>query len=145
MESDTAVIESESAESAESAVRRGQNWFVTLLWFIFVGSWLSALWSLIAWLCLISVVGVSLGHIMLNRLPQLAVLQPPLRLPTDPQPAQRFWLWRAVYFVVVGWWLSFLWLLTAWLCSLTLIGLPLAIGLWNRTPAITTLARYGED
>jgi hypothetical protein len=30
----------------------------------------------------------------------------------------------------------------AWLCAGTLIGLPLAIWLWNRLPAVTTLRRF---
>ena len=44
---------------------------------------------------------------------------------------------------IMLWWTDWrLFLSVAWLASLTLIGLPLAIALWNRAPAITSLARY---
>lgn len=49
---------------------------------------------------------------------------------------------RAIWFLLVGWWLSALCLTLAWGASVTLIGLPVAIWLYNRIPAITTLARY---
>jgi uncharacterized membrane protein YccF (DUF307 family) len=55
---------------------------------------------------------------------------------------QRPFLLRALYFLLVGWWLSLLWLTLAWFASITLIGIPLAIWLYNRVPAITTLRRY---
>jgi uncharacterized membrane protein YccF (DUF307 family) len=58
---------------------------------------------------------------------------------SHPQPA--FWK-RALYFIFVGWWLSGLWIVVAWLLSVTILGLPLAIMMYNRLPAITTLHRY---
>ena len=137
------VATAENVEAVTLAgVRHGPNWFITLLWFIFVGSWLSALWSFGAWLLIISVIGMPLGNAMLNHLPHVAALQPPLRPEGIERPGPVFWLWRALYFVLVGWWLSLVWLSVAWAVSLTLIGLPLAVAMWNRTPAITTLARY---
>lgn len=136
----------EQAEGEETATlvgeRGGPSWFITLLWYIFVGSWLSALWSLGAWLLSLTLIGLPLGNAMLNRLPRFAALQPLLWTENTDSPPQAFWLWRVAYFVFVGWWLSFVWLSVAWLASLTLLGLPLAIALWNRAPAITTLARY---
>lgn len=127
---------------AREATRQGPNWFITLLWFVFVGSWLSALWSIVAWALMVSVIGLPLGLIMLNRLPQIATLRPPLRLRDGARVPQLFWLWRAAYFLLVGWWLSFIWMTLAWTASATLVGIPLGIYLWNRVPAVTTLARY---
>ena len=66
---------------------------------------------------------------MVTRISEAAVTQRPL------------WM-RGLYFAGVGWWLSFLWLVAAWLFSITLIGLPLAIWMYNRVPAVTTLKRY---
>ncbi len=57
----------------------------------------------------------------------------------SPQP---FWLWRTLYFVLIGWWVSFVWMSLAWAFSATLVGIPVAIWMWNRVPCITTLARY---
>jgi uncharacterized membrane protein YccF (DUF307 family) len=55
---------------------------------------------------------------------------------------QHPFLLRALYFVLIGWWLSGLWLAVAWAASVSLIGIPLAIFMYNRVPAITTLRRY---
>jgi uncharacterized membrane protein YccF (DUF307 family) len=41
----------------------------------------------------------------------------------------------------VGWWLSALWLTVAWALSASIIGLPFAFWMFNRVPAIITLAR----
>jgi uncharacterized membrane protein YccF (DUF307 family) len=48
---------------------------------------------------------------------------------------------RALYFVLIGWWLSLVWAVLAWGLSLTIIGLPFAIWMFNRLPALTTLMR----
>jgi hypothetical protein len=50
---------------------------------------------------------------------------------------------RALYFVLVGWWFSALWLLTAWsLLGITFsVALPLAFWMFNRVGAVTTLRR----
>lgn len=129
--------------------RRQPGCLITLLWFLLVGWWASALWAIIAWALIVSIVGMPLGLIMLNRLPLIATL----RQPADAYVArgdrvavthvqQPPFLLRALWFVLVGWWLSAVCLIIAWLASSILIGIPVAIWLYNRIPAITTLARY---
>jgi hypothetical protein len=132
----------------------GPGCLVRALYFVFVGLWLGAAWTGVAWFLLITVVGLPLGLLMLNRIPQVMTLKP-IRTATQVtttggvvvvsqgQVAQQpFWL-RAVYFVLVGWWLSGFWLLFAWgLIGVTFgLGLPLAFWMFDRTPAIVTLAR----
>lgn len=61
-----------------------------------------------------------------------------------PGPAaQRSFLVRAPYFLLVGWWASLIWLVLAYVLILGTagLGLPLAFWIVNRVPAITTLAR----
>ena len=110
---------------------QGPGCLIRILYFIFVGLWL------------------------LNRLPQLMTLKPvqtqarvtvvdgrvvyrETNLPAHP------FLLRAVYFILIGWWFSALWLVLAWLITgLSLgLGLPLAFWMFDQVPAITTLARY---
>jgi len=127
---------------------------VRALYFCVIGLWLGMFWTGIAWLLLVSIIGLPLGIWMLNRIPQIMTLRP-VRTQTQVMSignvmvAQQgeyaqypFWL-RAVYFVVVGWWLSFLWLLAAWaLVGVSFgLGLPLAFWMFDRVPAIVTLAR----
>ena len=48
---------------------------------------------------------------------------------------------RAIYFVLIGWWLSLLWSNLAWFLCLTIVGLPVGIPMFNYLPAVTTLMR----
>ncbi|MXW25052.1 MAG: YccF domain-containing protein [Dehalococcoidia bacterium] len=54
----------------------------------------------------------------------------------SPQPNT---LIRAIWFVLVGWWLSGLATLLATLLQLTIVGIPAAVYIINRIPQITTL------
>ena len=46
---------------------------------------------------------------------------------------------RAIWYILVGWWLSGLAIGLGWLLAVTIIGLPLAFMIFNRIPAIMTL------
>ena len=135
-------------------VNQGPGCLVRGLYFIFVGSWLGAIWMLIAWILNVTIIGLPFGLAMLNRLPQIMTLRPvrtTVRVTTQngttyvnqvPLP-QRPFLGRAFYFILIGWWFSLVWLILAWLIAgLTLgLGLPIAFWMFDRVPEITTLAR----
>lgn len=130
----------------------GPGCLVRGLYFLFVGWWLSQVWIWVAWVLNLTVLGLPLGLMMLNRLPQVVTLKPPRAQAQvtiqhgavvigQAQLAQRpFWL-RAIYFALLGWWLSLAWVQIAWLATLSVVGLPLAFWMFDRVPAITTLAR----
>jgi uncharacterized membrane protein YccF (DUF307 family) len=123
-----------------------------IIYFFLFGWWAAGVWINVAWFLNAIILGLPLGLWMLNRVPQVLTLRPfkqlvvttatesgtTLRAGSLPQ---RSWLARAFYFVLIGWWLSFLWSNVAWAISLTVIGLPLAIWMFNRLPGITTLMR----
>ncbi len=132
---------------------KGHGCLVTLLWFVFIGSWLSGLWIAIAWLMVALIITMPIGLMMINKVPLIATLKEPTQeynvvtqgLATRIQQgslAQSPFILRMLYFLFIGWWFSAIWLLIAWLASVTLIGLPLAIWMYNRVPAITTLKKY---
>lgn len=52
------------------------------------------------------------------------------------------WLLRGLWFILVGWWASAAWMVAAWIIQLTVVGLPLALLMFNRTPFIASLYRY---
>jgi uncharacterized membrane protein YccF (DUF307 family) len=62
----------------------------------------------------------------------------------DPSAAhgQRSLALRALYFVLVGWWLGWLWANVASFLAVTVIGLPLAIPMFDRLPYVTSLCRF---
>ncbi len=132
----------------------GPNLLVRALWFLFIGLWLGALSTVLAWLLNLTIIGLPLGLMILNRLPRIMTLKPtPLRLQVSVQngvtiiqqtrPMQRPLAVRALYFLLIGCWGSALWLLAAWLLvGATLgLGLPLAFWMFDRVPFVTTLSR----
>jgi uncharacterized membrane protein YccF (DUF307 family) len=126
-----------------------------VVWFLGIGLWLGMLTTLVAWALIVSVLGLPVGVMLLNRLPTIMTLRS-RRQPTriEPyaggyalqvgSPPQHPLLMRGIYFLTVGWWLSALWLLAAWgIAGLTFgLGLPLAFWMFNRVGAVTTLVRH---
>lgn len=132
----------------------GPGCLVRGLYFIFIGLWLGAIWVVAAWLLNVTIIGLPLGLAMINRLPQIMTLQPERRetaveyhngVPVVHERTlrQHPFLLRALYFLVIGWWLSLVWMILAWLISgITLgLGLPLSFWMFDRVPGLTTLAR----
>jgi hypothetical protein len=110
--------------------------------------------SAAAWLIGLTVIGLPLTFWIFNRIPTVLTLRPRRLAPTTVtadgaqvtvvqssirQPA--FWK-RALYFVFVGWWFSAFWIVIAWLLAVLIVTLPLAVMMYNRLPAVTTLHRY---
>jgi uncharacterized membrane protein YccF (DUF307 family) len=126
---------------------------ISVLWFIFIGSWLSFFWILIAWALTVLIVTMPIGIAMMHRVPRIATLRAPSReylVATEGtatriqeiRTPQRPFIIRAIYFVLIGWWLSFVWVIVAWATTATIVLLPLSIWMMNRIPAVTTLQRY---
>lgn len=52
---------------------------------------------------------------------------------------------RAIWFVVVGWWLTGVLLTAAWLLNLTVVGIPVGIKFINWVPKALTLKNTDRD
>jgi uncharacterized membrane protein YccF (DUF307 family) len=117
-----------------------------LLWFAFIGWWLGLLWVVLAWLMCVSVIGSPLGIAMLNRVPQIIALRgrrlvqiiPYVGVRSVPQINP---LIRIVYFLLIGIWLSALWMIVAYALCLTIIGLPLGFWMFDAVPTVVSLKR----
>src|SRR6266496_2263918 len=117
----------------------GASLLVRAIYFIVIGWWLSGIWAAIAWLLSVS----------LNRLPLVVTLKPsPRNLMVTPSGQllemnvrQRPFLLRAIYFLLIGWWFSALWIIVAWALHASIIGMLLGFWMFNRVPAVITLAR----
>jgi uncharacterized membrane protein YccF (DUF307 family) len=111
------------------------------LWFVFVGLWVGQLWLILAWLLNLTVIGLPLGMWMLNRMPQVMTLRAaPSRPSPVPTSSSASLIVRVVYFVLIGWWVSFLWMQFAWLAAVMVIGLPLSFQMFERVGTVMTLA-----
>jgi uncharacterized membrane protein YccF (DUF307 family) len=133
-------------------VAQNGNLLLTLLlrmvWFFMIGWWLGLVWTIVAWLFNLTLIGLPVGLLMLNAIPQIMTLAPRRGVRVvgardgveiRPRVEQPFLL-RAIWFVVVGWWASLLWMLAAWAFSASILLLPIAFWMFNRVPTITTLA-----
>ena len=133
--------------------RSGPNMFLRIIWYVFIGWWLSGWLMFAAGVCVASVILLPVGLALVNRLPTVLTLRPTTQrtvatMTANGQVAYQvagaaqhpLWL-RALYFLCVGWWLCLLVMGVAYLVSLTIIGLPVAIMMLNRLPAATTLRR----
>jgi uncharacterized membrane protein YccF (DUF307 family) len=133
--------------------RQSPNLFLRILYFIFIGWWLSGLWISLAWFFIVLIITMPLGFMMINSVPLIVSLkalsseyvmaiQGSIARIKEVRKVQLPWILRALYFILVGWWLSGLWMGLAWLVCLTIIGIPLTIWMYDRVPAVTTLRRY---
>jgi len=129
---------------------------VRALWFLFFGVWLGLFATIIGWVLCVLVITLPLGLLILNRLPQIMTLRPPSRstqvtyangvtmITTNVGSPQLPFLLRAVYFTFIGWWLTALWLVLAWVfvaATPITLGMSLvpAFMMFNRVPQVLTL------
>lgn len=131
----------------------GPPFAARVIYFLFVGWWLTYLWVFVAWAFNLTIIGLPIGLTMLNLVPQVLTLEPVRRnyiaeytasgrlimhtvgVPQLSLPA------RALYFFLIGWWASLGWMMLAATLCATLFGLPLGIWMFHRSPTITTLRR----
>ena len=133
--------------------QRNPGCLVQLLWFALVGWWAGQIWVAIAWALMVTVIGIPLGVAMLNRVPEVIALRNPLATATvtrvdgdtvvtrSTDVPQRNLLLRALYFLLIGWWLSALWIETAYALCISIIGLPIGLWMYDRVPALLSLRR----
>ncbi len=133
--------------------RKSPGCLLQILWFAFIGVWLGQAWMIAAWLLMVSIIGIPFGIAMLNMLPKVIALREPderTRVTIRPDgsiarraadPDQAPFLLRAVYFLLVGWWLSAIWMEAAYAVTLTVIGLPIGFWMFDRVPQVVSLKR----
>ena len=128
------------------------NIVLRVVWFIFIGWWLS-FWAItVANLVTWTIIGIPLRIWIINRIPQVVTLKSSRKLQVSEQQAGvtvvgygdreqiKFWV-RAVYFTFVGWWASALWLYLAWIFCIFLITLPIAFWMFGQVGKLQTLRR----
>lgn len=135
------------ASSSPSVLVRG-------VYFILIGWWASGIWLGFAWFFIVTIIGMPIGIKMINVVPKIVslksrTLQTDLsedadgnRTVTESTRDQHSLIVRAVYFLLIGWWASGVWMGVAWLVSITIIGLPVAVWMYDRLPFVVSLYKY---
>lgn len=151
--SSTPVINDRPTPSDIRVNQSQPSLILSIIWFLVIGWWASAIWIHVAWVLNVLIITMPIGLVMLNMVPRVATLREPSReyQVTSDRTGSRFhavsvqqhaFFLRAIYFLVIGWWLSLLWVYGASALAATIIGLPVAFWMYNRVPALTTLRRY---
>jgi uncharacterized membrane protein YccF (DUF307 family) len=140
-------------QSVVIETKRNPGCLLQLLWFAFIGIWLGQVWMIAAWVLMVTIIGIPLGVAMLNMLPKIYALREPVHQVrivrrmdgslTEQEIArpQINILLRAIYFLLIGWWFSALWMEAAYLLCTTVIGLPLGFWMFDRIPAVLSMKR----
>jgi uncharacterized membrane protein YccF (DUF307 family) len=131
----------------------GPSFLARALWFIFVGWWLGLIWLHIGYALCVTGIFLPVGLLMLNRLPAVLTLRSSREQTTvvmygngmtmvrTREPQQVDFLLRAVYFLLVGWWLGYVWALVGYVLCFTIVLMPIGILMLNRLPTALTLRR----
>ena len=125
---------------------------VQLLWFALIGWWVGEIWIAVAWFLMVTVIGAPLAITMLNMVPQVIALRGnrtaievsqigSLVVNKETNVPQRNILFRGLYFVLIGWWVSALWMEAAYALCLSIIGLPIGFWMFDQVPGLLTLRR----
>jgi len=133
---------------------QGPSLLVRAVYFVLIGWWASGIWLGVAWLLNVTIILMPLGIKMINYVPKVVSLKDRTLETTAVTEAdgtvtvsqrgrdQHSLLVRAVYVVFVGWWVSGIWMSLAWAASITIIGLPLAVWMYDRLPYVVSLYKY---
>jgi uncharacterized membrane protein YccF (DUF307 family) len=122
---------------------------VQLLWFVLVGWWAGQLWIALAWFFAATVIGIPLAVKMFNKLPDIIALRGSEnftvsyygnRTVVRDMPQHNILL-RALWFVLVGWWLAGVWIEVAYVLCLTFILMPVGFWMFDRVPLVVSLRR----
>jgi len=133
--------------NAQVVAVRPPNLILRVIWLIVIGWWLTGILSAAAWALNATVIGLPLGLWIINRLPFMATLRPVesfYRIENGIVVSgveQRQFLIRAIYFLLIGWWLSGLWMAVAYAMLISIVGMPVAFWMYGRIGAVTTLFR----
>lgn len=124
-------------------IRKQPGCLMQLLYFVFIGWWVGALAVVLAYLLFLTVIGIPLGVMLINRIPYLLALREtePIVSFVGVQTQQRNFLLRALWFIVAGVWLTAVWLVVAYLFACTIIGMPIGFWMFDQAPALLTLHR----
>ena len=139
-------------EQTISTGRSGPHFALRILWYLFIGWWLTGISLAVGYVAGLTIIGLPLAFWIFNRTGTILTLRPRTQTTTitvsggvatvtREHQKQRSLLLRAIYFVLIGWWAALVWMIVAYFICLTIIGIPIGIMMLNRLPEIYTLHR----
>ncbi|WP_058366617.1 YccF domain-containing protein [Haloparvum sedimenti] len=132
----------------ENAARGGgdteRSLAVRAVWFLLVGWWATGIWLGVAWFLNVTIIGIPIGIKMINKVPKVLSLKERDLVDAEGGSGEQPYglAVRGVYFVFVGWWASGVWMSVAYLFTLSIVGLPVAVLMYNKLPFVVSLYEY---
>ena len=132
---------------------RNPNIILRFFWFILIGWWVGYIVAGFAFIFEATIIGLPLALYLFDRLPAIMTLRArssKLEVYEDSKgrlkskelhPQQHNLLLRIIYFLLIGSWLSFVWITVALVLTVTIIGTPLAFWMVDRIPYVGSLAK----
>jgi uncharacterized membrane protein YccF (DUF307 family) len=133
-------------------MRGGPGLVLRSIWFVFIGWWATGILLSVAYLFSLTVVLLPIAFVLFNVVPTVLTLRPRRTHVTTEMrdgvmhvshgnvPQRPFWM-RALWFLLVGWWISAFVIVLGYLLCLTVILIPVGVMVLNRIPEAMTLRR----
>lgn len=130
----------------------GPGLLLRAIWFIFIGWWATGILLTVAYVMSLTIILLPMAFVLFNVVPTVLTLRPrQTHITTETRDGvmyvsqgnvpQRQFLIRAIWFVLVGWWLSGLVILLGYALCLTVVLIPVGVMVLNRIPEAMTLRR----
>lgn len=129
------------SSSAQVIIRKQPGCLVQIIWFVLIGWWLGGIAVSVAYFFFATIIGIPVGIWLLNKLPYVLALRDtePTILDEAAAPQQFNIIIRALWFFLVGLWLTGIWLSVAYFFTATIIGMPIGFWMFDRTATVLTL------
>lgn len=135
-----------------NTMAKGHSLVTRVLWYCFVGWWLSAIFIVLGVVFTWSVILMPLGFWFINRIPKAQTLRERTRqfktefkdnsiIFTEGHRDQVPWFIRAPYALTIGAVAGLVWLTVAWIFGLLIVTFPLSVWMIDRAPAVMTLEK----
>lgn len=132
---------------------KSPNIILRFLWFIFIGTWIGYIVIGVAFILEATIIGIPLALFLFDRIPAIMTLKARRRKrevyedskgrleQRELRPRQHNLLLRILYFLLIGWWFTAVWIGIAAAVAVTIIGVPVAFWMVDRVPFVSSLAK----
>ncbi|MBF0410273.1 MAG: YccF domain-containing protein [Candidatus Riflebacteria bacterium] len=122
-----------------------------IVWFVFIGLPLGWTCIQIGWFLMLTIIGIPISLWLFGKIPMIMTLQLKVedRYKLNLRENEVFlnntdqysMLIRIPYFILIGWWFSYIWINLAYILTATVIGLPFGFWMFNRLPFVVFLTK----
>ncbi len=110
---------------------------LNIIWLVFAGVWLTIAWIIAGVLLCITIIGIPFG-IQAFKIAGYVIWPFGRAVVFDPDAGAASLIGNILWVILAGWWLALLCVVFGLLLCITIIGIPLGIGVWKLIPIVFT-------